>query len=143
MSPRIATSMVLLSALLAGTLSPIALCALVCERHSRADAHHHCGQDSDPMPGMAHDHPAMHHTGVGDVTLVALAQSCRTDCAVAERLNVLRKVVPQVTVVQTGAVGLCATSKFSAPHVESQWSVDSSPPSSPSAYTSSYSILRI
>ena len=148
MSPRIATSMVLLTALLAGALSPIGLCALMCERHSRAEAHHHCGQDSDPMPGMAHDHSAMHHHAVGDLALVEVtavvgAQSCQTDCAVVEQLNISRKVVPRATVVQTGAVVLDATSKFLAPHVESAWSLDSGPPSLPPVYTASYSILRI
>ena len=115
MSPRIATSMVLLTALLAGTLSPIGLCALVCERHSRAEAHHHCSKDSDPMPGMAHNHSAMHQYVVGDMIFAVGAQSCQTDCAVVEQLNISRKVVPQVTVVQTGAVVLTATPSFSLP----------------------------
>ena len=143
MSPRIATSMVLLTALLAGTLSPIGLCALVCERHSRAEAHHHCSTDSDPMPGMAHNHSAMHQYVVGDMIFAVGAQSCQTDCAVVEQLNISRKVVPQVTVVQTGAVVLDATSKLLAPHVESESSLDSRPPSLPSVYTASYTILRI
>ena len=143
MSPRIATSMVLLTALLAGTLSPIGLCALMCERHSRAEAHHHCSKDSDPMPGMAHNHSAMHQYVVGDMTFVVGAQSCQTDCAVVEQFNISRKVVPQVTVVQTGAVVLDATSKLFAPHLEGAWSLDSGPPPFPSADTSSYSVLRI
>ena len=143
MSPRIATSMVLLTALLAGTLSPIGLCALMCERHSRAEAHHHCSKDSDPMPGMAHNHSAMHQYVVGDMIFVVGAQSCQTDCAVVEQLNISRKIVPQVTMVQTGAVVLDATSKFLAPHLESAWSLDSGPPPFPSADTSSYSVLRI
>lgn len=95
------------------------------------------------MPGMAHDHSAMHHAFVGNVILVAGAQSCQTGCAKAERLNISRKVVPQVTAVQTGAVVLDAVSKFLAPHLESAWSLDSGPPFLPSAYTASYSILRI
>jgi hypothetical protein len=143
MSPRIATSMVLLTALLAGTLSPIGFCALVCERHSRAEAHHHCSKDSDPMPGMAHNHSAIHQYVVGDMIFVVGAQSCQTNCAVVEQLNISRKVVPQVTVVQTGAVVLDATSKFFAPHLEGAWSLDSGPPPFPSADTSSYSVLRI
>jgi len=144
MSPRIATSMVLLTALLAGTLSPIGLCALMCERHSRAEAHHHCSKDSDPMPGMAHNHSAMHQYVVGDMIFVVGAQSCQTDCAVVEQLNISRKVVRQVTVVQTVAVVLDATSKFFPPHLEGAWSLDSGPPPPfPSADTSSYRVLRI
>ena len=143
MSPRTSTSIVLLAVLLAGTISPIGVCALMCERHSRADAHHHCGQDSDPMPGMAHDHSAMYHSAVGDMTFVVGAQPCQTDCAVVEQLNISRKAVSQVTVVRTGAVVLDETAKFFAPHLESAWSLDSGPPSFPSACTASYSILRI
>jgi hypothetical protein len=143
MSPRTSTSIVLLAVLLAGTISPIGVCALMCERHSRAEAHHHCSKDSDPMPGMAHNHSAMHQYVVGDMTFVVGAQSCQTDCAVVEQFNISRKVVPQVTVVQTGAVVLDATSKFFAPHLEGAWSLASDPPPFPSADTSSYSVLRI
>jgi hypothetical protein len=78
------------------------------------------------MPGMAHNH--MHQFVVGDMTFVVGAQSCQTDCAAVEQLNISRKAVPQVTVIQTGAVVLDATSKFFAPHLESAWSLDSSPP---------------
>jgi hypothetical protein len=95
------------------------------------------------MPGMAHNHSATHHSVVGDMTFVVEARSCQTDCAVAEQINISRKVVPQVTVVQTGAVILDATSRFLAPHLESAWSLDSGPPSFPSACTAFYSILRI
>jgi hypothetical protein len=140
---RISTSIVLLTALLAGTISPMVVCALRCERHSRAEIHHHCIQDSDSMPEMAHNHSVMHHAGVEDVTLVLQAQSCKTDCAKVEGLNVLGRFVSQVTAVQTGAVGLNATPKFLAPHLEIAWSLDSGPPSFPSACTASYSILRI
>lgn len=143
MSSRIATSIVALAALVAGTISPMVVCALMCETHLRAQVHHHCDQDLDPMPGMAHHHSAMHHSDIGDITLAVAAQSCGADCAVAERLNIARKVVPQLTVVQTGAVALEASSRFSGPHVENAWSLDSGPPSFPSVHTASYSILRI
>ena len=95
------------------------------------------------MPGMAHKHSAMHHSGIGDITLAAAPQSCRTDCAVAERQNIARKVVPQVTVVQTGAVILDASPKFLDRDFETAWSLDSGPPSFRSAHTASYSVLRI
>jgi hypothetical protein len=143
MSPRTSTSIVLLAVLLVGTISPIGVCALMCERHSRAEGHHYCGQDSDPMPGMAHDHSAMHHSAVGDMTFVVQAHSCQSDCAVAERQNVARKVVPQLTVTQTSAVVLDASPKFLDRHVENAWSLDSGPPSFPSAPGASFSILRI
>jgi len=143
MFPRTATSIVLLTALMAGTISPVAACALMCERHSQADAHHHCGQDSDSMAGMAHDHSAMHHSAVGDMTFVVQAHSCQSDCAVAERQNVARKVVPQVIVTQTGAVVLDASPKLLDRDLESAWSLNSGPPSLPSAPGAPFSILRI
>jgi hypothetical protein len=143
MSSRIATSIVALAALIAGTISPIGVCALMCETHLRAQVRHHCAEDLDQMPRMAHNHSAMHHSGIGDITLVVAAQSCRTDCAVAERLNTSRKVVPQVTVAQTGAVVLDVSPKFLDRDLESRWSLDSGPPSFPTAYTAVYSILRI
>lgn len=92
------------------------------------------------MPGMADDHSAMHH---GDMTLVVQAHSCLSDCAVGERLNTSRKLVPQLTVVQTDAVILDASPKCSDRDLENEWSFNSGPPSFPSGYTASYSILRI
>lgn len=144
MFSRTATSIVLLTALLAGIITPTGVCALMCERHSRAGTHQHCGEDSDSIPGMAHDHAAMHHV-VENSILVLGAQSCQTDCAKAERLDTSRNVVPQVTAVETGAVVLVldATAQFLAPQVTAAWSLNSSPPLFPSAPTVSYSILRI
>jgi hypothetical protein len=95
------------------------------------------------MAGMGHDHSAMHHASIRDVTLVVEAQSCQTDCATAERLSISIKVVPQVTVVQTGTVALDTTFKFLAPDLQSAWSLGSGPPSLPPARSSAYSVLRI
>jgi hypothetical protein len=143
MLPRTTTSIVLLTALMAGTISPVAACALMCERQSRANAHQHCGQDSDPMPGMLHDHSAVHRSAVGDKTLVVRAPSCQSDCVVAERLNTSRKLVPRVTVVQTDAIVLDPSPKCLDRDLESAWSLDDGPPSFPSAQAASFSILRI
>jgi hypothetical protein len=147
MSSRIATSIVAFAVLMAGTISPMGVCALMCEMHLRAQVHHQCGEDSDSMPGMAHNHSPMHHHAVGelalvDATVVVDGQSCQTDCAVAERLNISRKVVRQVTAVQT-AVVLDATAKLLDRDVQSAWSLDSGPPSFPSVHTASYDVLRI
>ena len=72
-----------------------------------------------------------------------VSHSCQSNCVTAERLNVSRKVVPQVTVVQTGAVVLDATAKFLVPDPAASWILDRSSPSPPSAYAASFSILRI
>ena len=143
MFSRAVASIVLLTALMAGTISPMAVSALMCEQHSRAGTRHHCGQDADSMPGMAHNHSAMRHSVVLAMTPVVEAQSCMTGCATAEPLNVSRKLVLQVTVVQTAAVTPGKTFKSWARHVESAWSLDGGPPSVPSTYTASYSVLRI
>ena len=140
---RITLSTVLLTTLLAGIITPTDVCALMCAHHSPAGTQHHCGKDSDQMSGMPHNHSAIHHSGIRDIRLVVAAQSCGTDCAAAERINISRKVVPQLKVVQTGAVVLDACAKFLSPHLEGSWSLNSGPPSFPSAHAASYGILRI
>jgi hypothetical protein len=95
------------------------------------------------MPKMAHTHSAMHHALVEDNALAVQAHLCQSDCSLAERLNFSRRIVPQVTVVQTDTVVLEAAPKFLGHPLESEWSLDSGPPFLSSAYTVSYSILRI
>src|SRR6266849_4082199 len=108
---RTATSIVLLTVLLAG-ITPTGVCTLMCERHARAENQRHCTKPSDSMPGMAHDHSAMNHPGVEARTAVLMSQSCQTNCVTTERLNVWRKVVPQVTVVRIGAAIMGTTAEF-------------------------------
>ncbi len=93
---------------------------------------------------MAHGHSGMHHSVIAAATLLMVhAQSCQRDCALAELLNISRKVVPQLAAVQAGAVVLDAPPQFLDRDLESAWSLDSGPPSFPFAHTASYSILRI
>ena len=72
-----------------------------------------------------------------------VSQSCRSNCVTAERLNVSRKVVPQVTVVGRDSVALDTTVEFLMFDPANAWSSDNSPPSPPSASAASFSILRI
>ena len=137
---RTGTSLVLLTVLLAGIITPSGVCALMCERHFRAASQRHCSQPSDPMAGMAHGHSAMNHSTVGDMSLVMVSPSCQTNCVTAKGLNVSRKVVPQVTVVESGAVVLDITAEFLAPDPVAAWISDSGPPA---AYAAFFSILRI
>ena len=141
-SRRTATSIVLLTVLLLG-ITPTGVCALMCERHARAESQRHCGQPSDSMPGMAHDHSAMNHPGVEAESAVLMSQSCQTTCVTAERLNVWRKVVPQVTVIRSGAVVLGTAAESLAPDFNAAWGLDSGPPARPPARAASFSILRI
>jgi hypothetical protein len=140
---RTATSIVLLIVLLAGIITPTGVCALMCERHSRVETQRHCSQPSDSMSGMAHDHSAMNHPGVEAIKAVLASQSCQTNCVTSERLNVWRKAVPQVTVVQTRVVVLGASAEFLAPDFTAVWGLDSGPPAPPPAHAASFSILRI
>src|SRR6266849_5937539 len=140
---KTATSIVLLTVLLAWIITPTWLCALMCERHPRAESQRHCSQPSDAMPGMAHDHSGMNHPGIEAISSLLVAQSCQPNCVTAERLAVLRKVVPQVTVVQTAAVVLDTAAKFLVPDPAAAWILDSGPPSPPCGYAPSFSILRI
>ena len=139
---RTATSMILLTVLLAG-ISPPGVCAFICERHARTESQRHCSQPSDSMPGMAHHHSAMNHPGVEAMGAGLMSQSCQTTCVTAERLNVSRKVIPQVTVIQIGTVILVATAEFLTPDPAPAWSSDSGPPAPPPAHAASFSILRI
>jgi len=142
MPRRTATSMVLLTVLLAG-ITPTGVCAFMCERHARAESQRHCGQPSDSMPGMAHDHSAMDHPGVEAVSAVLVSQSCQTNCTTTERLSVWRKIVPQVTVVRSRAVVLSTTAEFLALDFTAAWGFDSGPPAPSPPHLASFSILRI
>ena len=92
---------------------------------------------------MGHGHSAMNHPAFENMRLVVVSQSCQTNCVTAERLNVSKKVVPHLTVVQTGAVVLEAAAKLVAADPAAAWSADSGPPAPPTAYSASFSILRI
>jgi hypothetical protein len=140
---RTATSIVLLTVLVAGIFAPTGLCALMCERHPRVESQRHCISSSDTMPGMAHDHSAMNHPAVEGMSLVMVSQSCQTSCVSAERLNASREIVPQVTAVQTAAVVLDSTADFLAPGFTAAWGLDSGPPAPPPAHAAPFSILRI
>ncbi len=140
---RTATSIALLTVLVAGILAPTGVCALMCERHSRAESQRHCNEPSDAMPGMVHDHSAMNHPRVEAMNQMFVSQSCRSNCVTAERMNVSRTIVPQATVVESGPVVLNTTAELLMPDRASAWSSDNSPPSPPSASPASFSILRI
>ena len=95
------------------------------------------------MSGMDHNHSAKHHAAVDGICLAMLSHSCGTNCVNAELLNISRKVLAQVMVVQTGAVVLDATPKSLALHLVAVRSSDIGPPPIPFAFIRSYSILRI
>jgi hypothetical protein len=140
---RISTSILLVTVLLAGAITPTGVCALMCERHVRPESQYHCGQSPDAMPGMTYHHSITTHADTDAVTPVLMSQSCPSNCDTAERLNLSRKIVPQVTVAQTGVVVSQTAVKFIAPDPATAWSSDSYPPLPLTASTASFSILRI
>jgi hypothetical protein len=142
-APRTATSIVLVTVLLVGIITPTGVCALMCERHFRVESQRHCSQPLDAMPGMDHGYSAMNRPAFEDTRLVVVSQSCQTNCVTAERFSVSRKVRSQLTVVQAGAVVLEAAAKFVAPDPAATWSADSGPPAPPTARGGSFSILRV
>ena len=140
---RTTTSMMLLAVFVAGIMTPTGICALMCERHTRVQTQRHCISPSDTMPGMVHEHSAMNHSAVEAMSLVMVPRSCETACITAERLNASRKVVPQVTAVQTAAVVLDRTTEFLAPVFSAASGLDSGPPAPTPTSAASFSIPRI
>lgn len=140
---RSATSIALLSVLVAGIFAPSGLCLLMCERLPRTETQRHCIQSSETMPGMVHHHSAMNHSAVRSTSLITVSPSCQLNCVTAERLNVSRGGMSQVTLVENSPIVLDTTAEFAPPDHGAAWSSDNSPPYSPSAQTASFSILRI
>src|ERR1700745_1196034 len=73
---RISTSILLVTVLLAGAITPTGVCALMCERHVRPESQHHCGQSPDAMPGMTYHHSITTRADTDAVTPVLMSQSC-------------------------------------------------------------------
>ncbi len=143
MASRTATSIVLLTVLLAGMAAPAGACALMCVRHQRAESQRHCGQPSETMLAMAHHHTAMNHAAVEAMSPVVGSQSCQTNCFTSERLVVSRKTVLQVTPVQSATAALGITAKLLTPDLATSRLADGTPPKPYSVHVSSFNILRI
>jgi hypothetical protein len=77
------------------------------------------------------------------MSAVLMSQSCQTNCVTAERLNVWRKVVPQMTVVRSSTVVLSTTAEFLAIDFTAASGFDSGPPAPSPPHLASFSILRI
>lgn len=143
MARRISTSIVLLSALLAGTIAPTGVCAFMCQRHARTESRHHCTQPPDGMSKMIHDHAAMNQPSLEAMSVAFASQSCSPNCVPAERLNLSRNIASQVTVVQTAVVIPDTAARFLPPDPTGALSSDGGPPVPPIALTASFSVLRI
>jgi hypothetical protein len=85
----------------------------------------------------------MNHPGLEAMSAVLVSQSCETNCTTTERLNVWRKIVPQVTVVRSSAVVLSTAAEFLALDFTAAWGFDIGPPAPSPPHLASFSILRI
>jgi hypothetical protein len=138
------TSIFLLSILVAGTLSPSGLCALMCERRSQAERQQHCSRAADPMSGMAHHHFAlMNHPDLDAVTSFWATQSCPTNCDAVERINLSKKANAQVRMTNPRIGVPDATAKFLLSDLAAVWCSDAGPPARRAAFAVSFGILRI
>ena len=140
---RAATSVVLLTVLLTGMATPAGACALMCVRHQGLESRPHCGQPSDAMPRMVHDHTAMKHAAVGAMRPVVGSQSCKTNCFAAERQTVSRKTFSTVTPVHSSAVTLDIAAKRLTLDFARSRRVDGTPPGTLPINAPLFSILRI
>lgn len=143
MALKTPTSILLLSILVAGILSPPGLCAIMCERRSRAETQQHCSQAVDPMPGMMHHHSAMMSYPDVDVVMSLWApRSCPANCDAAERLNLSRTSTPvKVIYSRIGVPDTTANFRLSDP--AAVWHSDGGPPTPHTAFAATFSILRI
>jgi hypothetical protein len=140
---RTATSIILLTVLVAGMATPAGACALMCVRHHRVESQRHCGQPADAMPGMVHDPAAMSHIAVEAMSPVVMSPSCQTNCFTAEQLTVSRKTVLQVTPVYSSAVALDIIARCLTLDFAKSRHMDRTPPDPFAIQAVSFSILRI
>ena len=70
---------------------------------------------------MVHDHSAMNRPAIQAMSLVMMSSSCQPNCVTAERVNTLREVVPQVTVIEAAPWSWMRTAELLAPGLPAAW----------------------
>jgi hypothetical protein len=139
---RTPTSILLLSVLVAGILSPSGLCARMCERRSQAETQHKCSHTADPMSAMMHHHSAMiSPPGMDEVTPVWTSRLCPANCDAAA-LSLSSQAVAQLRVSHTRIGVPDATGDLPVYDRASSWRADGGPPARIS-FAATFSILRI
>ena len=135
---RTSTSILLVSVLVAGILSPSGLCILMCRHQFRAESKRPCAHPQDPMPGMMHYRSsATTHPDRDTVTA-----RCSSNCDEVERLNLPRKPTGQVTPQRAGIRDLDKLNRVAAPETARAFVVYGGPPD---RYNTgpAFSVLRI
>jgi hypothetical protein len=122
---RTSTSILLLSVLVAGILSPSGLCALMCERHLRAERQRPCGHASDSMSGMMHHHSA----AINHPDFDMAKGRCLSVCGAVKLLNLSRKAAARVRARQAGILEPDRTNQVMTPGIATAFgSYGGSPP---------------
>lgn len=117
---RTSTSILLLSILVAGILSPSGLCALMCGRHLRTERQRPCSHAPEPMSGMRHHHSAT--MNAPDANL--MNTRCSSNCDVAAFLSISRKPTAQIRAAKTAFLQPHLSNKDTATDIASafRWS---------------------
>src|SRR2546422_7562676 len=94
---RAAAAIVVLSILLTSILSPAACCGVLCSSGYRTEAEHAPNKVSQPMGKMVHHHSGPERHRITAATKLLLAESCRSNCSVAETASSSPKSLLQET----------------------------------------------
>ena len=135
---RTSSSILLLSVLVAGIVSPSGLCAFACQRHPRAEVQHPCSHARDSMSGMMHHYSA----AMNDPDIEALMGSCPSSCDAVALLKLSTKPTAPVRTGQISVLMPHSTSRVAVLHIATAFSSPGSPPGLRKAMPP-YSILRI
>lgn len=141
MALRTPTSILLLSVLVTGILSPSGLCAVMCSSHvPTADVQGPCDHASHPMSGMIHHHSAaMNHSERG----MMKQRACPSNCDALESLGAARKALVQLKLRQTGVAAADSTNRTTSPDIAAAWGSSGGSPVRREPLMVAFSILRI
>jgi len=140
---RAAAAIVVLSILLTGICSPAACCGVLCSSGHRTEAEHAPNKVSQPMVKMAHHHSGPEKHSITAATELLLAESCRSNCSVAETASSSSKFLLQETSSQNRSAGPQPATKLLADNCGTMPAPGPTPPEPPGTYGLSFSVLRI
>src|SRR5438445_13246866 len=138
---RAAAAIVVLSVLLTSIFSPAACCGVLCSSGHRTEAEH--APNSQPMGKMVHHHSGPERHSITAATKLLLAESCRSNCSVAETAGSSPKSLLQETSSQNRSAGPQPATKLLADNCGTMPTPGPTPPEPPGTCGLSFSVLRI
>src|SRR5438445_2753081 len=138
---RAAAAIVVLSVLLTSIFSPAACCGVLCSSGHRTEAEH--APNSQPMVKMVHHHSGPERHSITAATELLLAESCRSNCSVAETSSSSPKSLMQETSSQNCSAGPQPATKLLVDNCGTMPTPRPTPPEPPGTYGLSFSVLRI